>query len=276
MNDAGQTVAARQYFDLVGLTYSTALALGTEGVNYLETYYVYDPLGRSAAATDPAGTITHVFYDDAGRDASQWTGTDDLPTVDYNSDSVIDLRDFRWYVAQYGVAPTNTNMVLVSASIYDGGSDMGDGLLTESRSYYGPGANDYYATNYQYDWRGRMAGSLGPDGVATVPVLDNLGRATETRVYASAAYSAPYLQIEVTTANLRSKTETHHDNLGRVYETWTYEVDQDDGDTHDHLTTEYWYLCMCQLECGDFLGFVGNFSKRGIGWSSFSQMSMAA
>jgi len=62
MNDAGQTVATRQYFDLGGLTYSTALALGTEGVNYLETDYVYDPLGRTAAVTDPAGTITHVFY----------------------------------------------------------------------------------------------------------------------------------------------------------------------------------------------------------------------
>ncbi|NLF06583.1 MAG: hypothetical protein GX594_01190, partial [Pirellulaceae bacterium] len=40
--------------------------------------------------------------------------------------------------------------------------------------------------------------------------------------------------------------------------------------------TTYEHLCMCQLECGDFLGFVGNFSKRGVGWSSFSQMSMAA
>ena len=33
MNDAGQTVAARQYFNLDGLTYSTALALGAEGVS---------------------------------------------------------------------------------------------------------------------------------------------------------------------------------------------------------------------------------------------------
>jgi len=57
-----------------------------------------------------------------------------------------------------------------------------------------------------------------------------------------------------------------YDAIGRK----TSETDAADGET------TFTYLCMCQLGGGDFSGFVGGFSFRGIGWSSFSQMSMAA
>jgi len=58
---------SRQYFSLDSLSYSTTRDLGTEGLHYLATRYVYDPFGRQAVSTDPTGTVTETQYDLAGR-----------------------------------------------------------------------------------------------------------------------------------------------------------------------------------------------------------------
>ena len=58
--------------------------------------------------------------------------------------------------------------------------DRGAGLLRRS---------DYYATDYQYDWRDRQTACLQPDQVATIEKLDDAGNATKTQVFASASYT---------------------------------------------------------------------------------------
>ena len=35
-----------------------------------------------------------------------------------------------------------------------------DGNLTQSRAYFDSGTSDYYATDYQYDWRDRLANAM--------------------------------------------------------------------------------------------------------------------
>jgi len=124
-------------------------------------------------------------------------------------------------------------------------------------------------------------------------------------VYASYKYlgsgtivEEDYEDIEVKLSYLDSNGDiTGLDRFGRIEDQiWTdYGTDPDevidhytytydragnrlskDNELHSAFDEDYAYLCMCQLGGGDFLGFVGNFSKRGVGWSSFSQMSMAA
>ena len=61
-----------------------------------------------------------------------------------------------------GGSAQGNNMVKVSTSTFDA-----DGNLSESRAYFGSGANDYYATLYQYDWRDRRTDVLSPADVVT-------------------------------------------------------------------------------------------------------------
>ena len=134
-------------------------------------------------------------------------------------------------------------MVLVSQDIYDNGAAGGDGLLTEARAYYDD--SDYYATDYQYDWRDRQTGVLQPDQVATIEKLDNAGNATKTQVFASASYSfdsgSPTGSISTQPGSLRAQSTAQFDNLGRQYSSSVYNVNPSSGETGDWLTTETWY-----------------------------------
>jgi len=107
--------------------------------------------------------------------------------------------------------------------------DGGDGLVTESRAYYD--SANYYATEYQYDERNRVTDVLTPADVVTHYEYDNLGRTLWTKTYASANFT-------LASTELRAQTRIYYDDLGRVYETHVYEVDQTTGDAGDHLTSE--------------------------------------
>ena len=163
-----------------------------------------------------------------------WIGTDDVPTSDYDGSGAIDWKDFRWYVAHYAAAPAGTNMVLVSSYQYDGGADGGSGLLTESRAYFGSGASDYYATEYQYDWRDRQTAALSPGGVVTYYEYDNLDRVTSTQTYASADFT-------LQSSELRGQAQSLYDDFGRVYESRVYEIDPGNGTLGDSLPSYAWY-----------------------------------
>jgi hypothetical protein len=90
-----------------------------------------------------------------------------------------------------------------------------DGNLTQSRAYFDSGTSDYYATDYQYDWRDRLTNVLGPAHVVTHYEYDNLGRALWTRTYASADFTPD-------NEELRAETHNLYDDLGRVYEADVY------------------------------------------------------
>ena len=247
LNSAGQVTQSLEYTSLPSSGYSTSRTLGVKGTNYLETDTTFDSLGRAAATYQPSGTIDHQFFDANGNVIAEWQGTCDVPQSDYDGDGdngVYDADDFRAWVAQNPTAtvgPAGTNMVKISGSVYDGGQAGGDGLLTESDSYYGSGSGNYYARKYQYDWRDRQTGSLGPDGVATMPTLDNLGDTTETQSFAGSTYSSG----QIVTGNLRSQSTTLLDTQNRAYESRTYQVSVNPttgvGTAGDYLPTDTWY-----------------------------------
>jgi len=111
-----------------------------------------------------------------------------------------------------------------------------DGNLTQSRAYFDSGTSDYYATDYQYDWRDRLTNVLSPAHVVTHYEYDNLDRALWTRTYASADFT-------LENGELRAETHNLYDSLGRVYESDTYcvTVTSGIGTAGHYLPTYTWY-----------------------------------
>ena len=206
---------------------------------YLKTTYGYedygdtvtDRMGRQNKTVSPDGTITRQVLDARGNVLETWMGTDDTNATDNDPT---------------GAAATGNNMVKIASYTYDA-----DGNTTESRSYFDDGATDYYATLYNYDWRGWLTDIRNPANVVTHYEYDNLGRTTDTLTYADT--DEDYFTFDqgiitgtnVENSELRAKTESLYDTLGRVYESRVYEVDQQDaqnpGTVGSYLTSETWY-----------------------------------
>ncbi|MCX7428827.1 MAG: autotransporter-associated beta strand repeat-containing protein [Planctomycetia bacterium] len=273
-----QLVATRVYHAIP----TTNGDAGSSGTNYDQTAYGYDANGRPEWTQTPDGTITWNVLDARGLVTRTWVGTDAVPTSDYNSDSVIDVGDFRDWLVDHPTATTSsatlagTSMFLVSASIYDGGDDGGDGLLTESRAYFDSGATNYYATEYYYDWRDRLTDTRGPDGVVTRYVYDNLGRTTYVYTYADGdddyfTYTSGVITgTNLETAELRAEAQYVYDSLGRVCRSRIWEVDQQDaqypGTKHDYLATHNWYDARGQIiKTSDGNGLFQKYAYDGLG-----------
>ena len=153
---------------------------------------------------------------------------------------------------------------------------------TEYRNYDGSGA---ITTEYAYTWHSgtlqveQLTTALpavpveqngpGGDGATTVQYFDAAGNLTWTKD--ELGFLTHYEYASLSNRLLRTIADADTDLTDDEPAGWTTPA----GGGR-HLVTDYSYLCMCQLGGGDFLGCVGNFSKRGVGWSSFSQMSMAA
>ena len=52
-NAAGQVVREDDYFNLTGVTYSTARYIGTQNINYYTTLYGYDVHGQTGSGQIP-------------------------------------------------------------------------------------------------------------------------------------------------------------------------------------------------------------------------------
>ena len=192
-NSAGQAESTRNYTSLDGVTYSTDRDLGESGTNYLETDDVYTDRGWMDVLVESSGMIHHRFYDALGRVAQEWAGRDDVPTTDYNGDSVLNEDDLRYWVEQNPTAvegPAGTSMYKATLNVYDNGAAGGDSNLTDTRTFFGNGGSDFYDTYQAYDWRDRKIAMLGPDGVATVLTLDNLSQTTESQTYANSTFDS--------------------------------------------------------------------------------------
>ncbi|MBN1362221.1 MAG: autotransporter-associated beta strand repeat-containing protein, partial [Sedimentisphaerales bacterium] len=221
-----QMVSIRAYHDI------PTSGEGASGTNYDQANKGYDALGRSEWIQTPDGTITWNVRDARGLVLSTWIGTDATGATHTDPSN----------------GGTN-DMVLVSANIYDYGADGGDGLLTESREYFNSGTDDYYATEYYYDWRDRLTDTRGPDNVVTHTEYDNIGRTLWTKTYADVDATPDYFTYTgdvITGTNpesneLRAQTQYLYDDLGRVYETHTYEIDPDDGSEGSYLPSYTWY-----------------------------------
>jgi RHS repeat-associated protein len=236
-NAAGQVVSQDAYFNLSGLTYSTAVNLGTLNTNYYRTSTDYDVNGLLTRAQTPTGTITRTVYDGEGRVSSVWVGTNDTPTSG------------QW-------SPTNNtgtaNMVEVSANVYDGGG-VGDGDLTQTTVYPGGSAANE-VMQYYYDWRDRLvATKAGVQSTESTtvhrPILyyvyDNLGEVTTTQAYDGdgvSITSSGGVPQAPSSSLLRAQTSILYDEQGRPYQTQVYDVNPSTGAVSSTaLTTNIWY-----------------------------------
>ena len=213
-------VSMRVYHDI------PASGVGQVDTNYDQTSYGYENFGvgdkgRQNETVSADGTITREVLDARGNVLETWIGTDDYDASDADPSGGVS--------GQSG----GNNMVEVASYTYNA-----DGAVTQTRTYFGSGTNDYYATNYQYDWRDRQTNVLSPGNVVTHYDYDNLGDVTWTKTYASSAFTPD-------SDELRAETENLYDNLDQIYESNVYEVEQQDaqnrGTVGDYLPTDYWY-----------------------------------
>src|SRR5262249_38279255 len=77
ISTGGQVSYEDDYFNLSGLTYSTAANIGTLNTNFYRTSYAYDHRGNLERTVSPTGTIERTVYDGLNRPVSTWVGTND-------------------------------------------------------------------------------------------------------------------------------------------------------------------------------------------------------
>jgi RHS repeat-associated protein len=242
-NAAGQVVSADAYFNLSGVTYSTAANLGTEGINYYRTRQDYDDRGRLDRVQTPTGTINRTVYEGLGRVVSIWVGTNDTPASG------------EW-------SPTNNtapaNMVDTADYVYDnntlgGSTQVGDGNPTQVIQHPGGGAADRVTENY-FDWRDRLVASkLGVQASEdttthrpiTYTTYDNLSEAVQVQRYDGDTVtitSSGGVPQAPAASRLRAQSATSFDDQGRTYQTRVYSVNPSTGAVSSSaLTTNIFY-----------------------------------
>lgn len=186
---------------------------GTEGTNYDETGYGYDVRKRRNRTVTPGGTITRTVIDARGLVTSTWIGTDDTGGTATDPSG--------------GGASGNT-MKIVTANVFDGGSDGGDGYLTQQTQSVT--ASDTRVTTFTYDFRGRRLTTDGEIDFYHKDDYDNLSRVVKSERYDTTGGG-----------NLIARSETKYDARGRVYQTVRYAVDPSTGTVGNALTDNTWY-----------------------------------
>ena len=162
--------------------------------------------------TAPDGTITRLVLDARGNTLETWIGTNDQSASD---------------PYPQGIGPSDNNMVQVAERAYD---VSGNAI---SATQYADAVSSL-TTTYEHDWRNRLTGALAPGGVVTHYELDNLGRTTWSKTYASDDFT-------LSPGELRAQTQSLYDARGRVYESRLYEVDPGDGTVGNYLPSRTWY-----------------------------------
>ena len=81
----GRNTCIGQHRPSLGRGVSTKIDTN-HSINYVETDYAYDSMGRLKRTLEPSGNITRVIYDARGLVTQVWKGTDDSPTgSNYNA-----------------------------------------------------------------------------------------------------------------------------------------------------------------------------------------------
>jgi RHS repeat-associated protein len=236
-NSAGQFTTFDVYFNLSGVTYSTAANIGTQDANYYRTLVSYDVLGRRNRVQRDTVTIERTVYDGESRIVSTWVGTNDTP-------------------ASGSWSPTNntspSNMIQITANVYDGGG-VGDSNLTQTTVMPGGSAANRVQQLF-YDWRDRLVATK--DGVQVTedttthrPIyyydLDNLGETVGTSRYDGDGVtitSTNGVPNKPSASVLRAYGTTAFDDQQRAYATHVFSVDQTNGTiSSSSLNTLTWY-----------------------------------
>jgi len=223
-NEAWQVKEVDAYFALAGLSYTTAVSLGTENTHFYRTRYVYDERGRRTKTTLPTGTIYKTEFDSLGRVVADKVGTSDA------------------------------NLVQTTAYEYDNGA-IGDGNLTEITQDPGGSAADR-VSQFFYDWRNRLvAMKSGVEASESTSLnrpiqyfeLDNLGQRIATELYDGdnvtiSDGNSDGVPDKPSSSLLRARSTTSFDDQSRVYRTEMFSVNQSTGSvSSDSLATDIWY-----------------------------------
>ncbi len=139
---AGRVIETDQYFNLSGVTYSTAAHIGTLNTNYYATKYGFDNSGNPQRVQQANGTITDTLYDSLGGPTAVYVGTNDSTT-----------NGQPW---SPGNASASSNMIQTEQDLYDG-NGVGDGNLTQVTQYADSTTSDNRVTQYAYDGRDRWS-----------------------------------------------------------------------------------------------------------------------
>ena len=239
-NAAGQVTHRDAYFNLSGLSWSTAPNLGTEGVNFHRTRYSYNKQGLLEREQGPTGTITFSVYDGMRRLSSTWIGTNDSTA-----------NGQKW-------SPSNntgsSNLVQVAAYTYDD-NGVGNGNLTRSVALPGIGANR--VSEFAYDWRDRQVASKSgveaTEDAATNRIVSYQSYDNLDQVISRSQYDGDGVSITADADNdgvpdapdaskRRRFSRSFTDNQGRLFRSQEYLVDQSSGAVYDvKLQTESWF-----------------------------------
>jgi len=156
---------------------------GEAGINYNETLYFYDHMGRRYRTLDATATIDKLVLDARDLVLETWVGTLDAGT---------------------------SNLVMVQQNIYDGGSGGGDGLLTQTRLPVDDTSGNDRVVDYTYDYRGNQITRSANDGtrlLITATDYDNLNHLTQVTDY----------HDSIADANRTRRSRRFYDALARVY-----------------------------------------------------------
>ena len=224
---------------------------GTLGTDFYRTVTQYDLLGRKqyqvqvvrgSTSSNRVEQVTQYIYDSHSRviEAKQGVSGDTAA----NSHNMTD---------NYNVYPT---LVTLSKTEYDTGG-VGDGYVTKFKRYHGTGTNDYTGRNYKRTYRGSVRGiepfyMSGSTETPTGPyVVDDLG--WNGRVTGSAQFKITptwgtvltgdgYTSYASSTATNRGTyLETAYDDLGRMYRTSKFAIDDSSGVKGISLQTDRFY-----------------------------------
>jgi RHS repeat-associated protein len=193
-----------------------AVDAGDAGINYLQTIYGYDIMGRQNRVIQPSGTIQRMVYEARGLVVSNWTGTDDTRATDSDPS---------------GGGSLPNNMLTVSTQQYDGGASGGDSNLTQVTQPVDTNSANDRITTYGYDYQDRRTSTTQTDGTTTwntATTYDNQNRPLQN-------------STSVASGNLIAQNRTFYDLLGRVYRQETDGVDPATGSVVNTLASQSWY-----------------------------------
>ena len=219
-NDQEQTTSNRTFFKI------PTNGVGLLNVNYDETRYGYDIMGRQNRVVAPTGTISRTVYDVRGLTIESWLGTDDRYATDSDPS---------------GGGATGNSMVQISEMEYDNGTAGGDGNLTEQTAFVDDTTER--VTTFEYDFRNRKTTTDGEIDYFEELFYDNLNQVIQVdRRNTSSG------------GNLIARSETLFDDRGRVYQTIRYGVDPSTGTVGNSLVDNTWYdqsgNVLCSLPAG--------------------------
>ena len=251
-NLAWQAVAADNYFDLGGLSYSTAATqLGTEEVNFYRTSFGYDTRGRKNRVVDASGTINRTVFDGLNRPVSTWIGTNDAGATHANPQGSGGAND----------------MLPLTESTYDAGG-VGDSNLTKLVTHINADAAHDRVSLYDYDWRDRpvlarngvaFAGGTASSVEAVYVTYDNLNRAVGTERFEGPSVAGSWATSngvpDAPAGSLRThKSGSNFDDRGRIYRAETFSVDPVTGDVGGSLKADTWYDARGNIVKGQSVG----------------------